>query len=84
MAEGANTAEGARESLAPLDRSQGAERAERGRSGGGRGAPKGPATTDKAYLVVEGHSEDEAARNLVTHLWANLGPHLEPRPHPSS
>ncbi|WP_437564617.1 DUF4276 family protein [Sorangium sp. So ce542] len=30
----------------------------------------------KAYLVVEGHGEVEAARNLVTRLWANLGlPH---------
>ncbi|WP_437901300.1 DUF4276 family protein [Sorangium sp. So ce124] len=30
----------------------------------------------KAYLVVEGHGEVEAARNLVIRLWADLGlPH---------
>ena len=28
---------------------------------------------DKAYLVVEGHGEDDDARNLVTRLWADLG-----------
>jgi hypothetical protein len=31
---------------------------------------------NKAYLVVEGHGEVEAARNLVIRLWADLGlPH---------
>lgn len=31
----------------------------------------------KAYLVVEGHGEVEAARNLVTRLWAELAlPHV--------
>lgn len=29
--------------------------------------------TDKAHLVVEGHGEVEAARNLMTRLWADLG-----------
>ncbi|WP_437494378.1 hypothetical protein WME75_22385 [Sorangium sp. So ce1014] len=27
----------------------------------------------RAYLVVEGHGEVEAARNLVIRLWADLG-----------
>jgi hypothetical protein len=31
----------------------------------------------KAYLVVEGHGEVEAARNLVIRLWADLGPRRE-------
>lgn len=31
----------------------------------------------KAHLVVEGHGEVEAARNLVIRLWADLGlPHV--------